>query len=202
MKKNIFDFGKKHNHSHGGMKSQIMLPYAYSHIMAAQSRILFLSEDITNESAHELCSMLLWLDTQSHDTITLNLSTNGGSASAMVQILDTFQIIGSPVRVVNLGRCYSAGAIILANGAPGQRFCLENSEVMVHSLQTIFPFPGEDTSNSKDYYKFLDNYNNNILRLLSRRTKKTFEQVKEDLKEDLYLSAKDALSYGIIDHIV
>lgn len=202
MKKNFFEFGKKNNHSHEGMRNQIMPQYAYSHIMAAQSRILFLAEDITKESAHELCSMLLWLDTLSHDMITLNLSTNGGDGSAMIQILDTFSIIGSKVRTVNLGKCYSAGAIILANGAPGERYCMEHAEVMCHSIQASFPLLGEDVSNSKNYYQFIDKYNDNILKLLSKRTNRTFQQVKEDLKEDLYMSAEKALEYGLIDVII
>lgn len=173
-----------------------------SFIKLNSARMLFLSEDVTKKSISDLTAMILYLESKSHDEIFLYLNSNGGDSSALVQYLNVVKRIKSPINTFNLGKCYSAGAIILASGAPGKRFAFKNSSVMIHGIQCLFPHMNElDQEGSSNYYDFLESHNDTIMKELAKYTKKPLAKLKNDCKSDLYLTAQEALAYGIIDKI-
>ena len=176
--------------------------YESSYIYLAKERVIFLKEDVTKDSASELAALLLYYDNESNNDITLYIHSNGGDSDALVNIYDIIHMIKSPVKTVCLGKAYSAAAILLAAGTKGKRFACKNARIMVHGVQFMFPIPGEDQINSKNYFDFVKHNNDNVMKMLSMDTGQTLEKIKEDCKRDLYLDAKQALKYGIIDHIL
>lgn len=187
-------------------QSDLMRPYLTgatdTYIKLTQARVLVISEDVTDTMAADLSAVLLYLDHENNEPINMYLHTNGGAVSGLSNIYDVMQMINSPVRTFCIGKCYSAGAILLASGSPGERYAFANSSIMIHGIQTVFPYPGDDVSNSKNYYDFLKDNNDNIMKILAHHTGKSLEEVKADCKEDLYLDAFEALEYGLIDNIV
>jgi len=152
--------------------------------------------------AAELSALLLYMDNKSVDDISIYFHCNGGDADSLVQIYDVMQMIRSPVQTICLGKAYSAAAVLLAAGNKGKRFAFKNSKIMVHGIQCIFPIVGHDQVNSKNYLEFLNRSNDNIMKILAHHTGHTLSKIKEDCRRDLYLDAKQALKYGIIDNII
>ena len=176
--------------------------YDTSYIFLAKDRIIFLKENITKEVAAELSALLLYYDNECQSDIGIYMHCNGGDADGLVNIYDVIQMIKSPVQTICIGKAYSAAAVLLAAGTPGRRFAFKNSKIMIHGIQCVFPVPGHDQINSKNYLRFLNKNNDNIMKMLAKHTGHTLSQIKEDCKRDLYLSAKEALDYGIIDNII
>lgn len=196
-------FKLKNDHQHE-MIREASSNYNGTHIDLAKNRILWISEDVTTEMASVISAFLLHYDSEnSEQDITLYIHTNGGDANGLAQIYDTMQIISSPVKTVCVGKAFSAGAFILATGSKGKRYAFRHSSIMIHGLQCLFPTPGDhDQIGSKNYYNFLNNLNNNILKILSDHTGQPLDKVKIDCSRDLFLTAEDALKYGIIDGIL
>lgn len=183
--------------------SQPLSGYDETYIRLANNRVIFLSEDVTKESAAQLAALLLYYDNENHDEyIELYIHSSGGDASALINIYDVMQMIKAPIKTICLGKCYSAGAVILAAGTKGERYALRNSQIMIHGIQCGFPVPGHDIINSKNYYEFLEEHNDNIMKMLAQHTNQPLEKVKKDCLQDVWLDTKQALEYGIIDHIV
>lgn len=197
MKKSNHD-----DHDHAG-PNIFLAGYAESYVKLANDRIIFLSENVTKESAAELSAMLLYYDNQSHeDMIELYIHSNGGDASGLSNIYDVMQMISAPVKTVCIGKCYSAGAVLLAAGSKGYRYAFKNSKIMIHGIQAGFPIPGHDVTNSKNYFNFLEDNNDSIMKILAHHTGHSLEKLKQDCLRDVWLDAKQALEYGVIDHIV
>lgn len=190
---------KNDEHAHSIFKSGLFPGYEESLIISTRCRILYLSEDITPQSANQLSAILLYLDTISHEPITLNINSRGGSASGLGHVIDVMGMIESPVRTVNIGRAYSAGSVILAAG--DERFAFKHSKAMIHGLQATFPIP-DDQKNNKLYYDFLHKYNDGIIRVLAEHTGHPFAKVKEDCKADVYMDANEMLEYGLVDEVI
>lgn len=173
-----------------------------TYIKLNSARILFLSEDITKKSISDLTAMLFFLDGKSPgEDINLYINSNGGDSSALIQYLNVVKRIKSPINTFNIGKAYSAAAIILAAG--GRRFAFKNSSVMIHGIQCLFPHMNElDQEGSGNYYDFLESHNDTIMKELAKYTKKPLAKLKADCSSDLYLTAPQALKYGIIDHIL
>lgn len=178
--------------------------YYESLVKLSKARVIFLTEDFTKEVSAGLTALLFHYDREEPGTdISIYIHSDGGDASALSNIIDVMGMISSPVSTINLGKAYSAGAFLLAAGAKGKRFALKHSEVMCHGIQTIFPNPGgTDSTNSKSYLKFLTEVNDGVMKMLANHTGHSLEEVKKDCERDMYLSAKDALKYGIIDKIL
>lgn len=194
---------KRLNHDHGPSNSVVSAGYMDSYIKLAKDRIIFLSENVTKETAVELSALLLYYDNENNELpINLYINTNGGDASGLANIYDVMQMIHSPITTVCLGKCYSAGSIILAAGTKGQRYALKNSRIMIHGIQCGFPIPGDDIVNSKNYYEFLEDNNDNIMKMLAKHTGKPLDELKELGKRDIWLDAKQAVEFGVIDKIL
>ena len=183
------------------MRMPFVMGYADSHVKMSKNRAIFLSEDITKSAATELAALLLYHDHMDHDTpIQLYINTVGGDVSALVNIIDIMGFVSAPIHTICIGKCYSAGAFILAAG--DERYALANSQIMVHGVQFIFPIAGEDVMSNKDYFNFLKSTNDTIMRLMAKYTKQPIEKIREDLSREMWLTSKDALKYGIIDCII
>jgi ATP-dependent Clp protease protease subunit len=186
-----------HNDS-GGSK------YGESYVRLAKNRVIFLSEDITKEVGSAISALMLYFDNLDNEKdITILINSNGGDASALSAIYDTIQMINSPVKTVCIGKCYSAAAVLLATGTAGKRYAFKNSQVMIHGLQCSFPAIGESNSNGTEkYFNFLNKSNNSVMKIMSKHTGKSVQEIEKDCLRDFYLTAEQALEYGIIDKIL
>lgn len=194
---------RKSNYNHAHAPPPILTGYAESYIKLAKHRIIIVAEDISDTMAAELSALLLYFDNEDHEEpIELYIHSNGGAATGLANIYDVMQMISAPVKTVCLGKCYSAAAVLLAAGSKGERYALKHSSIMIHGIQAGFPIPGHDITSSKNYYEYLDDHNDNIMKILAHHTGHTLQKIKEDCKQDVWMDAKQALEYGLIDHIV
>jgi ATP-dependent Clp protease protease subunit len=185
------------------MHQATLLPgYIETHVKLAKHRVLFMSEDVTDVMASQLSAMLLYFDSQDHDTpIEMYLNSPGGDVSGLFHIYDVMQMIKAPIRTICAGCCYSAAAVILSAGTKGQRCAFPNSKVMIHGIQCAFPVLG-DIARSKNYHDFLQENNDSIMRVLAHHTGQPLDRIKKDCREDIWMSAEQALEYGIVDQII
>jgi ATP-dependent Clp protease, protease subunit len=192
---------KLHEHEgEAGMPSR----YGDAFLRLFDSRIIFLNEDVTKETSSALSSLLLNYDNENpNEDITIYINSNGGDASALSNMYDVIQMISAPVSTVCIGKAYSAGAVLLASGAKGKRLAFKHSKIMIHGIQCVFPIMSDlDQIASKNYYDFLNKNNDSIMKMLADNCGKTLAQVREDCKKDVYLTASEALDYGLIDGIL
>lgn len=174
-----------------------------TYIKLSQERVIFMSEDVSKTLAAELSALLLYFDNQDPlEPIKLYINSNGGDAAGLSNIYDVMRMIRAPVHTICIGKAYSAGAVILAAGEPGHRSIFPNARVMIHGIQCGFPILGHDVSNSKNYYQFLEENNDNIMKILSHHTGHSLEKVKNDCLRDVWMEAQQAVDYGLVDKIL
>jgi ATP-dependent Clp protease protease subunit len=189
------------NDEHG--HHEILQPkYLATYVELADDRLIFLTEDITKQTAGEMIALLLHYDSvDPKEHIVLYINTRGGDGAAMFAIYDCMKMIRAPITTVCAGKAYSAGAFLLMAG--DYRVAFTRSEIMLHGLQVIFPVPGrEHAMDSKGYGKFISTYNDRAMKIVSACTGKTVDQVKKDCASDMYLSANEAKTYGLIDEVI
>lgn len=169
----------------------------YSRLL--NDRIIFLSGEITNETANIVISELLYLDSLNNDDISLYINSPGGSVSAGLAIFDTMNFIKSDVQTIVIGMAASMGAFLLAAGAKGKRYALPNSEIMIHEVlggaegqATVIKLQAERILKLRDKMNYL----------LSKLTGKSVAKINKDTERDNFMSAKEALEYGLIDRIM
>lgn len=191
----------QHEHVHHG---PVLSGYAETYVKLAKHRVLFVSEDVSDQMASELSALLLYFDNQDDNEtpIEMYINSHGGSVSGLFNIYDVMQMIKTPIRTVCAGRCSSAAAVMLAAGTKGERCAFANSRIMIHGIQCVFPISGYDITNIKNYHDFLLEHNESIMRVLARHSGQTVERIREDCKEDVWMSPEQALDYGIIDKII
>lgn len=191
--------GKNHEH----MRAPLLVGYAETYVKLAKSRVLFVTEDVDDVMAAQLSAMLLYFDNEDNSLpIEMYIHSNGGAVTGLSNIYDVMQMISAPIKTICIGKCYSAAAVLLAAGTKGERYAFKNSSVMIHGIQFGFPIPGHDMTTSQSYYEFINANNDNIMKMLAHHTGQPLEKVKTDCKEDVWLDAKQALEYGLIDHII
>jgi len=174
-----------------------------SYAQLAEYRCIFVSEDFTKEMASVVVALLLYYNKQSTtEPITIYINSNGGDGSALFAIYDMINMISAPIETICMGKCYSAGAFLLAAGTKGRRYVFKHSQIMIHGLQCAFPLPLDDQDDSVAYYSFLNTFNNKIMALLAKHSGQPLKKVKEDCKIDTYLDAKEAINYGLADFIL
>ena len=169
----------------------------YSRLL--KDRIIFISGEINDDNANTIIGELLFLDSKSHDDICLYINSPGGSITAGMAIYDTINFIKSDVSTICIGMAASMASLLLASGTKGKRCILKNSEVMIH--QPLGGVSGQATEIKivADRILYLRNKLNNIL---AEKTGKDIKVIEKDTERDHYLSAKEALEYGIIDKIL
>lgn len=163
-------------------------------------RIIILSEEINDATASLVVAQMLFLEAQDPDKdIALYINSPGGSVTAGMAIYDTMNFIKCDVATICIGMAASMGAFLLSSGAKGKRSALPNSEIMIH--QPLGGFRGQ-ASDIKIHADMILRTKERLNRILAENTGKTYEQVCADTDRDNFLTAEEALNYGIIDKIM
>ena len=173
----------------------------YSRLLS--DRIIFLGEEVTDASASSIVAQLLFLEAQDPDKdIQLYINSPGGSVTAGFAIYDTMQYIRCDVSTICIGLAASFGAFLLAGGAKGKRFALPNAEIMIHQ-----PLIGGDgvrgpVTDIQIISEQMQKTKERLTRILAENTGKSFEEISYATERDNFMSASQALSFGLIDQIV
>ena len=169
----------------------------YSRLL--KDRIIILSGEINDASANSVVAELLYLDSLNNDDIHIYINSPGGSITSGMAIYDTMNLIKSDVSTICVGIAASMAAFLLSSGTKGKRYCLPNSEVMIH--QPLGGAQGQATEikiAAERILKLKDKLNS----ILSKNTKQRLEIIERDTERDNFMDAKEALEYGIVDEIL
>ena len=169
----------------------------YSRLL--KDRIIILSGEIDDNNANSVVAQLLYLDSINHDDISIYINSPGGSVTAGMAIYDTMNFIKSDVSTICVGLAASMAAFLLSSGKKKKRFALPNSDIMIH--QPLGGAQGQATEikiAAERILKLKDKLNY----ILARNTNKDIKQIEFDTERDYFLSAKEALNYGLIDKIL
>ena len=170
----------------------------YSRLL--KDRIIFLGDEVSDITANLVVAQLLFLDAEDPDKdINLYINSPGGSVSAGLAIYDTMQHVKSDVSTICVGIAASMGAHLLAGGTKGKRFALPNAEIMIHQPSGGFRGQATDIQIHADHIQKTKKKLNEIM---AANTGKPIEIVTQDQERDNYMSAHEALEYGIIDKVV
>ena len=170
-----------------------------------KDRIIFLGEDVNPTSASLVIAQLLFLESEDPDKeIFLYINSPGGSITDGMGIVDTMNYIKCPVTTICVGLAASFGAVLLANGEKGRRFATPNSEILIH--QPLIGGQGGGISGQATEIKIHADHmirtREKLNKLLSEKTGQPIEQIEKDTERDHYMSAQEALEYGLIDGIM
>ncbi|MEE1026037.1 MAG: ATP-dependent Clp endopeptidase proteolytic subunit ClpP [Acutalibacteraceae bacterium] len=163
-------------------------------------RIIMLYDQVDNASASIIIAQLLFLEGQDpNKDIYFYINSPGGSVSAGMAIYDTMQYIKCDVSTICLGMAASMGAFLLAAGAKGKRMALPNSEIMIH--QPLGQAEGQATD-ILIHAKHIEKTRSTLNTILSERTGRPLEEIERDTERDNFMSAKEAMEYGLIDKVI
>lgn len=170
----------------------------YSRLL--KDRIIFLGEEVTDVSASVIVAQLLFLEAEDPDKdIHLYINSPGGSVSAGLAIYDTMQYIKCDIETICIGMAASMGAFLLSGGTKGKRFALPNSEIMIH----------QPSGGARGQATEIQIVAENILKtkkklneILAANTGKPLETIERDTERDNYMSAQEAMEYGLIDRVI
>lgn len=173
----------------------------YSRLLS--DRIIFLGEEVSDTSASLIIAQLLFLESTDPDKdIQLYINSPGGSVTAGWAVYDTMQYIKCDVSTICLGLAASFGAFLLAGGAYGKRMALPNSEIMIHQPAMHgngIQGPASDIKIMSDY---MQKSRQRLNRVLAVNTGRSEEEIARDTERDNFMSAEEALEYGLIDSIL
>ena len=172
----------------------------YSRLLS--DRIIFLGEEVSDNSASLVIAQMLFLEAQDPDKdIRLYINSPGGSISAGLAIYDTMQYIQCDVSTICLGLAASFGAFLLAGGARGKRMALPNAEIMIHQPAISGGIKGQATD-IRIVSDHIQRSKRRLNRIMAENTGKTEEEIAAATERDNYMSAAEALEFGIIDRII
>jgi len=170
----------------------------YSRLL--KDRIVFIGSQINDDVANAVVAQLLFLQSEDPKSdVHLYLNSPGGSVSAGLAIYDTMQFINCDVATYCVGQAASMGAGLLAAGAPGKRKALPNARIMIHQ-----PLAGAEGTaeeiliHAKEFTKIKERLN----RILLKHTGHPLEKIEQDTDRDRFMSATEAMEYGLIDHVI
>jgi len=170
----------------------------YSRLL--KDRIIFLGDDVTDDVANLIVAELLFLEAQdSEQDIQLYINSPGSSVTAGLAIYDTMQYVKPDVATICVGQASSMGAVLMAAGAKGKRFSLPNSRIMIH--QPMGGFRGQATD-IEIHAKEILFLKERLLAILEEHTGKDRKTLKKDMERDFFMSAEEAVQYGLIDSVV
>lgn len=165
-----------------------------------KERVIFLTGQVEDNMANLIVAQLLFLESESPDKdIYLYINSPGGSVTAGMSIYDTMQFIKPNVSTVCMGQACSMGAFLLAGGAEGKRFCLPNSRVMIH--QPLGGFQGQ-ASDIQIHAQEILTIKQRLNNLLAEHTGQPLEVIEKDTDRDNFMSAQQAVDYGIVDGVL
>lgn len=166
-------------------------------------RIIFLGEEVSDASASLIIAQLLFLEaTEPDKDIQLYINSPGGSISAGLAIYDTMQYIKCDVSTICMGLAASFGAFLLAGGAKGKRIALPNAEIMIHQPAIGGKGVSGQATDIQIVSDHIQKSKERLNRILAENTGKTLEEIRLDTERDNYMSAEEALKYGLIDKII
>ncbi len=170
----------------------------YSRLL--KERIIFLGSQVNDDVASVIIAQLLFLEADNPEKdITFYINSPGGSVTAGMAIYDTMQYIRSDVATLCMGQAASMGALLLAAGAAGRRFSLPSARIMIH--QPMGGFQGQATDidiHAREILRMRSDLN----KILANHTGKTLKKIQNDTDRDNFMSAEEALKYGIIDKVL
>ena len=169
----------------------------YSRLL--KDRIIFLGDAVEDNVANLIIAQLLFLESEDPEKdIQLYINSPGGVVTSGLAIYDTMQYLRAPVSTICIGQAASMGAVLLAAGAPGKRFALPNSRIMIHQGSSGFRGNTPDVE-----IQMRENLHlvNRLLEILAKHTNQTVEKVKADSDRDYFMSPEEAKEYGLIDEV-
>ena len=169
----------------------------YSRLL--KDRIIILSGEIDDNLSNIVVAELLYLDSLNHDPISIYINSPGGSITSGIAIYDTMNFTQSKVSTVCIGMAASMAAFLLASGEKGMRYALPNSEVMIH--QPLGGAQGQATE-IKIAAERIIKLKEKLNLILSEKTGQNIKKIENDTERDYFLTASEALEYGIIDEIL
>lgn len=169
----------------------------YSRLL--KDRIVFIGHPISDELANLIIAQILFLEKEDPDAdIDIYINSPGGSVSAGLAMYDIMQMVKCDVATICVGMAASMGAVLLAGGSAGKRYALPNARIMIHAVAGGFEGPVQDAEiRLKEMVRAHDSLNE----ILAKHTGQPFEKVRRDMDRDYFMSAQEALEYGIIDKI-
>ena len=169
----------------------------YSRLL--RERIIFLGDAIEDHVANLVIAQLLFLDAEDPERdISLYINSPGGVVNSGLAIYDTMQYVHAPVSTICIGMAASMAAVLLAAGAPGKRYALPNSRIMIHQGSGGFRGNAPDAVIQMREWEHLVETNHEIL---ARHTGQSLEKIKKDTERDFFMSGEQAKDYGIIDAV-
>ncbi len=173
----------------------------YSRLLA--HRIVFLGKEFDSTLANVIVAQLLHLESEDPEKeISLYINSPGGDGGAMMAIYDAMQYVGPPVATTCIGMAASAGAIILAAGEKGRRRVLPHSRVLIHQPHLMGGGISGQVTDIEIHAKELLRQKREMQEILARHTGQTVEQVAEDTERDRWMTADEAVAYGLADEIL
>lgn len=170
----------------------------YSRLL--KDRIVFINGEINDDTANLAIAQILFLESENPEKdISIYINSPGGSVTAGLAIYDTMQYVKCDVQTICIGQAASMAAILLAGGTAGKRYSLPSSRIMIH--QPRGGVEGQE-SDISILAKEIIRLKKLSIEFLSNHTKKPYEQVAQDIERDYFMSAQDALEYGIIDQVM
>lgn len=170
----------------------------YSRLL--KERIIFLGEEITDVTSSLVVAQLLFLESEdSNKDINLYINSPGGNVAAGMAIYDTMNYIKCDVSTICVGMAASMGAFLLAGGAKGKRYALPNSEIMIH--QPLGGTHGQATDMEIDVRHML-RIKENLIEILAENTGRSYDDVYADCERNNWMSAQEAVEYGIVDKVI
>lgn len=170
----------------------------YSRLL--KDRIIFIGSPINDDVANAVIAQLLFLESEnSKEDIKMYINSPGGQVTSALAIYDTMQYVKAPVETICMGMAASAASLLLAAGAKGKRMALPNAEVMIH--QVLGGAQGQATEidiQARHILKTRDRLN----KILAKHTGQKLSKIELDTERDYYMSAEEALKYGIIDKVI
>ena len=174
--------------------------YAYDiYSRLLKDRIIFITSDINDSLADIVISELLYLDSLSHDDISIYINSKGGEITSGMAIYDTINYIKSDVVTIGMGLCASMAAFLLSSGTIGKRYALKNTEIMIH--QPLGGASGQATE-IKIAAEHILKIKTKMNKILAKNTKQNIKKIEKDTERDNFMDAIDAKKYGLIDEIL
>ena len=164
-----------------------------------KNRIILLSGEIDDILANTVVAELLYLDSLSHEDISIYINSPGGNVTSGFAIYDTMNFIKSDVSTICVGMAASMAAFLLTTGHPGKRCILPNAEVMIHEI--LGGAQGQATEIQIQADRIL-HLREKLNKLLAKNTNQTLKKINNDTKRDHYMDAEEAMNYGIVDKIL
>ena len=174
--------------------------YAYDiYSKLLKERIIFITGEINDNLSNTIISELLYLDSLSHDDISIYINSPGGNVTSGMAIYDTINYINSDVVTIGIGLCASMASFLLSSGTPGKRCSLKNTEIMIH--QPLGGASGQATE-IKIIAEHILNIKTKMNKILANNTKQSIKKIEKDTERDNYMNAYEAKKYGLIDKIL